>query len=35
VIDAFAYVVDARLRAELLLEGTVIHERLVPAAFGF
>ena len=29
VIDAFAHVVDAWLRAELLLKGTVIHERLV------
>jgi transposase len=29
VIDAFAHVVDALLRAELLVKGTVIHERLV------
>ena len=29
LIDAFAHVVDAWLRAELLLKGTVIQERLV------
>ncbi|UQU66843.1 IS21 family transposase [Couchioplanes caeruleus] len=34
VIDAFAHVVDAWLRAELLLKGTVIHERLVEQ-YGF
>jgi transposase len=34
VIDAFAHVVDAWLRAELLLKGTVIHERLVDQ-YGF
>ncbi|WFE23298.1 IS21 family transposase [Solwaraspora sp. WMMD937] len=34
VIDAFAHVVDAWLRAELLLKGTVIHERLVQQ-YGF
>jgi transposase len=34
LIDAFAHVVDAWLRAELLLKGTVIHERLVEQ-YGF
>lgn len=34
LIDAFAHVVDAWLRAELLLKGTVIHERLVDQ-YGF
>jgi transposase len=34
VIDAFAHVVDAWLRAELLLKGTVIYERLVEQ-YGF
>jgi transposase len=34
VVDAFAHVIDAWLRAELLLKGTVIHERLVEQ-YGF
>src|SRR4051794_29823042 len=34
LIDVFAHVVDAWLRAELLLKGTVIHERLVEQ-YGF
>jgi len=34
VIKPFAHVVDAWLRAELLLKGTVIHERLV-GEYGF
>ncbi|MEU8364551.1 hypothetical protein AB0C27_51905 [Nonomuraea sp. NPDC048882] len=34
VIDAYAPVVDAWLRAELLLKGTVIHEQLVEE-YGF
>ncbi|WP_328465937.1 IS21 family transposase [Actinoplanes sp. NBC_00393] len=34
MIDAFAHVVDAWLRAEVLLKGTVIHERLVEQ-YGF
>ena len=34
MIDAFAHVVDAWLRAELLLKGTVILERLVEQ-YGF
>jgi transposase len=33
-VDAFAHVIDAWLRAELLLKGTVIHERLVEQ-YGF
>ncbi|MDY7091020.1 MAG: IS21 family transposase [Actinomycetota bacterium] len=33
-LDAFAHVIDAWLRAELLLKGTVIHERLVEQ-YGF
>lgn len=33
-VDAFAHVIDAWLRAELLLKGTVIHERLV-GQYGF
>ena len=34
MINAFAHVVDGWLRAELLLKGTVIHERLVEQ-YGF
>lgn len=34
VLSPFAHVIDAWLRAELLLKGTVIHERLV-AQYGF
>jgi transposase len=34
VIKPFAHIVDAWLRAELLLKGTVIHERLV-GEYGF
>lgn len=34
VVDAFAHVIDAMLRAELLIKATVIHERLV-AEYGF
>ena len=34
MIDAYAPVIDAWLRAEVLLKGTVIHERLV-AEYGF
>ena len=34
LIDVFAHVVDAWLRAELLLKGAVIHERLVEQ-YGF
>ncbi|SEU47417.1 IS21 family transposase [Nonomuraea wenchangensis] len=34
MIDAYAPVIDAWLRAELLLKGTVIHERLVEE-YGF
>jgi transposase len=33
-VDAFVHVIDAWLRAELLLKGTVIHERLVEQ-YGF
>ena len=34
VVEPFAHVIDAWLRAELLLKGTVIHERLVEQ-YGF
>jgi transposase len=34
VVDVFAHVIDAWLRAELLLKGTVVHERLV-GQYGF
>ena len=34
MIAAYAPVIDARLRAEVLSKGTVIHERLV-AQYGF
>jgi transposase len=34
VVDTFAHVIDAWLRAELLIKGTVVHERLVDQ-YGF
>lgn len=34
VMDAFAEVVDAWLRADIMLKGSVIHERLVDQ-YGF
>jgi transposase len=34
VVDAFAHLIDAWLRAELLIKGTVVHERLVDQ-YGF
>jgi AcrR family transcriptional regulator len=34
VVDTFTHVIDAWLRAELLIKGTVVHERLVDQ-YGF
>lgn len=34
LVDTFAHVIDAWLRAELLIKGTVVHERLVDQ-YGF